>query len=400
VIDREVDFNIVKGHMKVLITDGDTQHAIAVVRSLGRRGIEVTSASHRGFMALSFYSKYCSKRIRYPSPSNKSEFIEFMVNTVKNEHYDVLLPLRSMTIPVISEYKEKFLPYTAVPVADYESMKIASDKKESLKLAQKLNVPVPQTIFPKDIKEIQDKAGSFTYPVVVKASFGAGSRGVWYINSAEELVNLFKRKKFDDTPMIQEYIPGEGYGFFALFNHGEPRAIFMHHRLREYPITGGPSVLCESIYDDKLKELGLRVLKALNWHGVAMVEFKHDKRDNLYKLMEINPKFWGSLPLAIVSGVDFPYLTCKMAVEGDIEPVFSYKIGVKFRWLFPLDVLHLMAKPSSIGRFMGDFLDKSIKYSFALDDPLPNLLEPMLIFGHLVINRGRIKYPQGKPRFV
>lgn len=385
--------------MKVLITDGDTQHSLAVVRSVGKKYYTIVS-SNKGLASLSFYSKYCKERINYPSPKMKESFIDFMLQIVQRKKIDVLLPLRSTTVPLISEFKDQFSRYVKVPIAEYKYLKIASDKKETFKLAERLNLPTPKTFYPENINEIENIASNLSYPVVVKAPFGAGSRTVWYVNSKLELIDLYKRlTEFDSLPMIQEYIPGDGYGFFALFNNGEPRAIFMHHRIREYPITGGPSVVCESIYDEKLKEIGLKTLKALNWHGVAMVEFKKDVRDGKYKLIEINPKFWGSLPLAIASGVDFPYLTCKMALEGDIKPVFNYKVGVKFRWLFPLDVLYLLAMPSSVGRFMSDFFDPSMKYSFLINDPIPNFLEPFLSLGYLIINKGKIKYPQGRPLF-
>jgi len=175
--------------------------------------------------------------------------------------------------------------------------------------------------------------------------------------------------------IIQEYIPGQGYGFFALFNQQKLRAIFMHKRIREYPITGGASTSAESIYDPELKELSVKLLKSLNWHGVAMVEFRKDFRDNKYKLMEINPKFWGSLDLAITSQVDFPYLVCKMALEGDVKPVFNYKIGVKFTWPFPDDFQRFLAKPTSIGDFIKDLIDPRVQKNMTRRDLNPNLMQ-------------------------
>lgn len=87
----------------------------------------------------------------------------------------------------------------------------------------------------------------------------------------------------------------------------------MHKRIRELYTMGGPSTCAISVYDPKLLDYGLKILGALNWHGIAMVEFKKDSKDGTFKLMEINPKFWGSLDLAIASGIDFPYLLYKMA---------------------------------------------------------------------------------------
>jgi hypothetical protein len=73
-----------------------------------------------------------------------------------------------------------------------------------------------------------------------------------------------------------------------------------------------------------------------------MVEFRLDDRDHLPKLMEINGRFWNSLPLAIASGVDFPFLLYRMAVEGDVAPVHAYRCGVQCRWLLG-DLRHLVS---------------------------------------------------------
>jgi len=231
-----------------------------------------------------------------------------------------------------------------------------------------------------------------SYPVVVKGLIESGK--ISYANSPQELSRL----NLNDA-LIQEYIPGEGYGFFALFNQGRPRAIFMHKRIREYPITGGPSTVAESIYDDELKRQGLKLLKALKWHGVAMVEFKKDCRDGEFKLMEINPKFWGSLDLATAAGVDFPYLAARMAMDGDIEPLFSYKTGIRFRWPFPDDTLHLLANPAAIGTYIRDFFDRDTKTNIWPGDLLPNLLQVgetgVQLFRRI---KGRnLRYPYGRP---
>ena len=93
-------------------------------------------------------------------------------------------------------------------------------------------------------------------------------------------------------------------------------------------------------------ELSIRLLKSIGWYGVAMVEYREDPRDGRCKIMEINPRFWGSLPLAIAAGVDFPYLLYKMVIDGDIRPVLNYPEGVRCRWLLPGDILHFLMNPN------------------------------------------------------
>jgi predicted ATP-grasp superfamily ATP-dependent carboligase len=122
----------------------------------------------------------------------------------------------------------------------------------------------------------------------------------------------------------------------------------------------------------RIEELGIRLLQSLKWHGVAMVEFKVDPRDNEPKLMELNPRFWGSLALAIHAGVDFPYLLYRMAMGKEFAPVVDYTVGVRCRWLLPGDILHFLQNPHrfhlkpSFFQFRGTPDD-----ILSCDDPLP-----------------------------
>ena len=357
--------------MKVLITDGNFKHTLAAVRSLGKRGIDVTVLSDLR-LSISFYSKYCEDYIIVPNPKKDARFSNCVLDIAKEGDYDVLLPISFSSVFQISKIKEKMEKYLKVPIADRKSIEVAGNKDQTTKFAEKIGIPVPKTFYPHNIEEVHDLSKNIEYPVVVKGSEESGYVG--YANSPEQLISRYNRIcKY--SPILQEYISGEGYGFFALYNQGEPRAIFMHKRIREYPVTGGPSTFAESIYESRLKELGLKILDSLNWHGVAMVEFKKNAKNGDFVLMEINPKFWGSLELAIASGVDFPYLACEMAVKGDIEPVFEYKKGVRFRWLFPGDLFHAITNPKSILRFFADFFDRDIKYDIEFNDLKPNIMQ-------------------------
>jgi predicted ATP-grasp superfamily ATP-dependent carboligase len=266
-------------------------------------------------------------------------------------------------------------------------MLTAADKAKSMAFAESIGIKVPKVYH--HVDQIEQ------YPIVVKGIKGSGN--VIYVNSPAELGDL------QLTEMVmQEYIPGQGYGFYGLFHHGEPRAIFMHRRRREFPVTGGASTAAESYYDERLKEQGIRLLSALQWHGVAMVEMKRDQRDGDYKLMEINPKFWGSLDLSIQAGVDFPYLAAMMALHEDVEPIMEYDRGAKFSWPFPQELLHVLARPRSAGQFVADMFDAKMKTNLCFEDLLPNLyligMTPFVIVNRL--RKGRLFFPHGKPEFL
>lgn len=124
-------------------------------------------------------------------------------------------------------------------------------------------------------------------------------------NEAERQEHL--RRWLPVTPVQQQqYVSGRGVGVELLFNHGKKVWHFAHERVHEYPLSGGASSYRRSIVPPtNMLNDAERLLTALKWHGVAMVEFKMDTKGQ-YWLMEINPRLWGSLALSIDAGVDFP----------------------------------------------------------------------------------------------
>ena len=371
--------------MKVFVTDADQKHALAAVRALGRENVEVHAGATTRY-AVSFYSRYCHRKVVYPNPiADEKKFVGFLQKYTEQEKIDVLLPVGYDANVIASKYREVLSKYVHLAVADYDRMLIASDKSKTMTFADSLGIKIPITY--RSMDEVR------SFPVVVKGTKGTGA--VKYINSREQLLGLDL-----SSSIIQEYIPGEGYGFYGLFCKGQPKAIFMHKRRREFPITGGASTAAESYYDDRLKDQSIRLLSALMWHGVAMVEMKKDERDGNYKLMEINPKFWGSLDLSIAAGVNFPYLAAIMALHGNVDPVLEYDRQVKFSWPFPQEILHLLARPRSSGQILRDFFDPRVKTNVLWQDCRPNLyligMTPFVIFNRVI--KGRLYFPQGKPK--
>jgi predicted ATP-grasp superfamily ATP-dependent carboligase len=382
--------------MKVLLTDGNYKHTLAAVRSLGKQGVKVGVVSHIP-CSVSFCSRYCTSRYHVPDPKTDPSYAQRILEIVKDDHYDVLLPVSYAAVMQLSGIRDELEHYVRLPIADPVALDLAGHKDETVKIAEKVDVRVPKTYYPHSTQEVRELAQELRYPVVVKGAEEAGYVG--YANTPEELISRFSSIS-EYLPIVQEYIPGDGYGFFALYNHGEPRAIFMHRRIREYPVTGGPSTCAESVFDPELKRCGMAMLNELRWHGVAMVEFKKDARSGEYVLMEINPKFWGSLDLSIASGVDFPYLACRMALEGDVEPVFEYLVGTRFRWLFPGEIFHGMTNPRAIPRIVRAFFDGSTRSDVELADIVPNIMEVGMTGAEFILRvaQGRFWRAHGQVR--
>jgi len=287
------------------------------------------------------------------------------------------------------------MPYLKLALPSHESVMNALNKGNTLKMGEGIGIPTPQTFQARNIAEVKDISTKIQYPAVIKPKWSI----VWkqnakalysrpsYVNSASELLSTYA--KIDENfpaPLIQEYVPGYNISVALMFDRGEPKAACFIRVYRTMPITGGASVLRESIPPDPtLLRYASNLLKSMHWHGIAEVEFRVDSRDSTPKLMEINPRFWGSMNVAIESGVYFPHLLYLITKGEQIRPVFNYKIGVKFRQLnldFQNLGLTLKGEPKLINtkspnklnavlRFL-KFYEKNMHYDgFTLFDPLP-----------------------------
>lgn len=332
---------------RVLITDSSQRKSIPIIRSLGRKGIDVVAAEDSS-LSMGFFSKYTTSSIIYPAPENEEIFISWLIHKANSGVFDILFPIDERTMEPVTRNLSRLKKHMAVPVVDFEKFMQARDKSKTYKLADSLGISIPRTITPNSLDAINESLKDATCPAVVKPRSGSGSRGVKYCFTKEELYPTYIEVHKDyKLPLVQEYVPhgGDTFGVEFLCNKGEVLRTFVHRRLREFPLKGGPSTLRESIHREDLVEDAKKLLMSIGWHGVAMVEFKENPNTGECVLMEINPKFWGSVALPISAGVDFPYLLYQMACEEEIGKDPGYDANVMCRWLLPGDILHFFANP-------------------------------------------------------
>jgi predicted ATP-grasp superfamily ATP-dependent carboligase len=364
---------------RVFILDGMWNKSLAAVRSFGRRGFYV-AAGEKTLLSAALFSKYCNKRVVYPCPLTKEEeFLDYLENELRTGAYDVVFPMELSTQILITKKANRLRleKYTKIPFADSGHTQRINDKALLMQHAAKHGIGIPQTWFIDDIGQVEDVGAVVNYPVLIKPRISSGSRGIRRVDNRDDLKTSYLRvHRAYPFPIIQEYLSKEGdvYGVGMLLNvKSEVRASFVYKRLRSYPVSGGPSTLRESVKKDDVIKIAAELLKSVGWRGIAHVEFKIDARDGRPKLLEVNPRFWGSLNLAVESGMDFPFLLYRMAMEGDIAARTSYSEGVKCRWLIPGDILHFIANPDR-WKILADFVDFKIKDDIlSLRDPLPTL---------------------------
>ncbi|UCG86549.1 MAG: ATP-grasp domain-containing protein [Gemmatimonadota bacterium] len=383
----------------VLVTDGEQRAALAVVRSLGRRGHEVHVCSTRS-PSLAGASRFARSDVLAPSPLEQAgAFVDKVAELAAAECVDVLIPITDPSLMALLPAKERF-GAAVIPFPPAETHQSLSNKQSVLKAASEIGIAVPRQTVARTAADLPVDWEDLNYPVALKPVASVVEReGVWskvgitYADSTEALRLGLKRYAPESFPiLIQERIVGDGVGIFLLEWGGELLAAFSHRRIREKPPSGGVSVLRESYpADPQLVELSRELIRMFGWSGVCMVEYKVDHVSRTPYLMEVNARFWGSLQLAVDAGVDFPTLLVDAALGREVEPVSRYKVGVRSRWEWgDIDSLLLMLRRSpeelclagpapgrlrAIGQFLAFSPTRDKLEVFRLSDMMPFVRE-------------------------
>src|SRR6266850_3763971 len=279
--------------MRVFVTDGDQRPALAITRSLGRRGTGVTVGESRP-LSLASSSRYCAGHVTYPSPYDRPEaFEQFLLAYVDRERVDVVIPVTDVTTYLVARNRVALSNRGATTTAPaFEAFDLVSDKSILLQRARQSDVPIPRTHFVDGLEGLKAVVDAVEYPAVIKPTrsripTGGGWVGtaVQYADSVSDLCRVYHETAYlaSYPSLIQERVVGPGLGLFVLFDRGHLLTTFAHRRIREKPPSGGASVMCESVpADPRLTAHALRLLGPLGWHGVAMLEYKQDVRTGTF----------------------------------------------------------------------------------------------------------------------
>ena len=338
--------------MRVIVLDGNENQAVAAVRALNSQGHTVIVGADSSWSKAG-WSRAAAGTFTYPSPQTAMDsFVDQIVAELEKSPGTLLLPMTERTTIPISVRRDKiFRAGGLLVLPSHEIVMRAFDKKQTIELARSLGISVPTTTLISSRAEAETFAKSGCYPVVLKAraseEVSADGRVLStgsprYARNPDEFLSAYEEMSSRSSGLLaQEFVEGTGTGYFGLMHHGELRAEFAHRRIRDVRPTGSGSAVRVGVEpDSQLRAAALGILRELRWHGVAMVEFRK-RPDGTLVFMEVNGRFWNSLPLAIYSGVDFPSLLARMAEQGDVETQTPYQTGVRCRW-FLGDFRHLL----------------------------------------------------------
>ena len=394
---------------EVLVLGEDTRIVLAIARCLGRRDIDV----HVGWCPPAepaLRSRYVRHVHNLRHPANSDAWREDLRAVLASESFDLVVPATEVAMYALQLESELWQNEAPFYLLSRNAFHTTIDKLKTYQLAETLAIAVPKTVVisrHEYADRIVDQVG---LPAVVKPHCSIGDSDLMRknftrtVHTCDELRDYVQDlEQRGNRVLIQEHVQGKGVGVEVLADEGKILFAFQHMRLHE--TNGYGSTYRKSTpVDPALLDAAARILETFKYIGVAMVEFKVDSSMSRWVLLEINGRFWGSLPLAVAAGAEFPHYLYEMLVNGKTNAIpRDYRIGVRCRNLFTdlrwmarnlgrpssstaqLDEETLGWQVNSVSRWQLalDFL-RIVTFrdhidTFAVDDPIPGLADTFQI---------------------
>ena len=368
--------------LTVLLTHGWCRSSYSALRGLAKQGVKVVVAD-TARIGMCQASRLVHARGRYCSPyADPDGFVADIAELCRRHRVGLIIPGHDEgDLLVQAREAGRLPPGVALPMTDSTSLALVNDKDRMSRLARGLRVPVAPIVdyrTPAEAQVVTDPDRWY----VARARCGNSSKGVRFSRGGEDLAGELERMAVDfgldqeRAPIVQERVTGSGWGVSCLYWHGRRIASFTHRRLQEKVVTGGTSTLRVSASNPTLEADAHHLLDALEWHGLAMLEFKHDAESGRHHFIEINPRLWGSIDLSLSSGVNFAwllYLAETRGLDAALEAAGPAREGVVERWLLGdiirrLDLLRRGRLAEALRLRCGVRADAFD--DFKLDDPL------------------------------
>jgi len=327
---------------RILVLDGHSAAALAFTRSAGRARHWVAVGSNIGLFAPAKFSRFCRLALDYPVSTDDSDvFVQAIFKFVRENSIDLVIPITDWTLQPLSDMRTLFDGVCKVVLPPRSAVELAADKYRTIQLATNLGIAVPYTRLVSKVDDLET-VRDWNFPVVVKDRFSVRrvhERTVFGSVSYAFEESELRRKVADRLQaagdvLIQQFVVGAGIGFSCFVTSDAVSLPFAWKRIREVDPRGSASSCRQAIVaNDDLRDASSRLIQAIGFEGIAMVEYKQP-RDGGLVLMEVNGRPWGSIALPIASGIDYPSYLIRWCLERTAPPGReSYREGTVARRL-------------------------------------------------------------------
>lgn len=399
---------------RVVVTacGGAGEGALCTVRALGRQGVPVTvvSEEERSYASM---SRYCSESYIYPNLTrNPDEAIEFLQSYAKRQEVKpVLFPTADPDLMMFSRFSEELKEGFHLILPEREIVESFSDKKKFSKIAKEQDFPVPKTIAPTGIDEVEECSRELSYPVILKPDNPyawkntniqvlAGYKKAIRIDSREQLISTYTEiSRYDPNLLIQEYIYGPDEDHYDIHIYmdkkSNPVAFFTGQKLRIYPAYAGSGCFVRSRLIEPIVDISFNMLKKVKYTGLANINFKRDSVSGQYKLLEINPRVSQWNVLASECGINLPYIAYADATGVPYQHVKEQeedKYYISFKSDFKAFLEYRRNNDWTLKQYILSLMKRKIVHQvYARDDLKPFFVELMSLAKSVVNKLLRIK---------
>lgn len=304
----------------------------SILQSLHRKGLKVWVAD-TSKMNICSMSKFCTGSFTYPDPFiQEDEFISVLKAKVAELQPRILIPTHDESI-VIMRHRDQFPKELIIPYEDADKLLMLANKSASTAIARAAGVSVPEVYsLIKDIKN---------YPVVLKTVIGNSAKGVYFPKNKEELENLLDEHKHEEM-LIQEWIGGTDYSVDCVRWEGFCKTS-VYHAIVTKTDGGGTSTQREIVDMPQLEAAAIKLMNAVDFHGVCGMDFRYDSKNDKIAYIETNARFTGGLATPIKAGFDIPWVLYCLAVDGKFEEPINIQVGTRTKWILG-DIITLVGR--------------------------------------------------------
>ena len=310
--------------MKILLFDNDWPQTIWLIAEMHRQKVDVVYASPGSVSAYGL-GRYCRHR-RSPDMEDPG-YLDFLIQLLREEPFDVILPLCEPLQRIAWALPEPFVSKVFPNTTD-EQRRLLADRRGMYPFAASIGIPVPRMLSISGPEDLDRIARDLGWPLVLRGSQGLGGQQVRIVRNAEALREGYDqlRDRSPELPFAQAFITGARTAVGSLLEHGKPLRLIAQEALETYPGPTGPPIRVRSTSDAISIGYAKRLFAAMRWHGLAQAEFIRDQDGQCY-FLEVNPRPWGSIICAEACRARLfrPFVHLLKGVT--VKPDFGYVTG-------------------------------------------------------------------------
>ena len=334
---------------KVLLPEGSSRQVLPMAKGFKELGCVVTTVQEKK-SDLGSVTRYADQKIVIDGIDSDLEVAsKEYKRLIEREHFDLVVPLSDFSAGIFSELKEHAETVLGTKVATNERKVFmdAFDKLNTMKICMAHDIPCPYTI--DEVFSIDDVPVDLPYPAIIKPRSACGSIGLHIAQNRDELAKYIEQSRTDGLGniLVQEFIPQSGKqynGHFVLDADHNVKTAIIAEKCRWFPIDGGASTLCRTIYNEHILSICAKLLKTIGWVGYCDIDLMEDPRDGSIRVIEINARISANVKLCFESGANIAKQLLQLYTGEAVDECLEYSEDVRLRCMHT-DLLWFLKSP-------------------------------------------------------